>query len=74
MCAGESNLKIRRPVNLRDDTPNNVHEAVDLNAILTCEPPNPDLHTFLGKFTFQPKTGTQAFQSTSLQANAIFLT
>lgn len=57
MPAGESNLKIRRPVNLKKDTPNNAQEAVDLNAVLTCEPPNPDLHTFLGKLTFHPSSG-----------------
>lgn len=57
VLAGESNLKIRRPVNLRQDTPSNAQEAVNLNAVLTCERPNPDLHTFLGKLAFHPSTG-----------------
>lgn len=57
MFVGETNLKIRRPVNLKQDTPNDAREAALLRAVCQCEPPNPDLHTFLGKLTFQSPTG-----------------
>lgn len=57
--AGESNLKIRRPVDIKDDIPRSAAEAKQLLGILSCEMPNSDLHNFVGNFTYRPKAGTQ---------------
>ena len=56
--AGESNLKIRRPVDIQADIPSSAVEAKKLLGILSCEPPNSDLHNFIGNFAYQPKAGT----------------
>ena len=56
--AGESNLKIRRPVDIQADIPSSALEAKKLLGILSCEPPNSDLHNFIGNFAYQPKAGT----------------
>ncbi len=57
IIAGESNLKIRRPVDIQADIPSSAVEAKRLLGILSCEPPNPDLHNFVGNFAFQPRAG-----------------
>ena len=54
-CAGESNLKIRRPVDIQADIPDSALEAKTLTGNLSCEPPNSDLHNFLGNFAYRPK-------------------
>ena len=46
---GESNLKVRRPVDLRDDAPASEADALALAGLLTVEPPNADLHHFKGR-------------------------
>ena len=58
VIAGESNLKIRRPVDIQADIPSSAVEARKLLGILSCEPPNSDLHNFVGNFAYQPKAGT----------------
>lgn len=58
IVAGESNLKIRRPVDIQADIPSSALEAKKLLGILSCEPPNSDLHNFIGNFAYQPKAGT----------------
>ncbi len=47
--AGESNLKVRRPVDLREDSPAEEAAVMRLRATLTCEPPNDHLHNFRGR-------------------------
>eukprot|EP00884_Botryococcus_braunii_P012316 jgi/Botrbrau1/21085/Bobra.0144s0083.1 len=54
---GESNLKIRRPVDIREDIPHNEAAAARLQGLLRCERPNPNLHYFVGKFTYRPLSG-----------------
>jgi magnesium-transporting ATPase (P-type) len=46
---GESNLKVRRPADLRAAAPHTRADAAALVALLTCEPPNNDLHHFAGR-------------------------
>lgn len=46
---GESNLKVRRPADLGELAPRNRAEAARLRGLLTCEPPNRDLHRFAGR-------------------------
>jgi phospholipid-transporting ATPase len=58
MCvAGESNLKIRRPVDIKGDMPKSAVEAKQLLGLLSCEVPNPDLHKFIGNFSYRPASG-----------------
>ncbi len=57
MVQGESNLKIRRPVDIKGDMPKNAVEAKNLLGVLSCETPNPDLHNFVGNFTYRPSSG-----------------
>jgi hypothetical protein len=64
--AGESNLKIRRPVDIHADIPNSAVEAHCLLGILSCEQPNPDLHTFIGNFTYCPSSGAARINSFEL--------
>jgi magnesium-transporting ATPase (P-type) len=46
---GENNLKIRRPVDLRDDAPASEAEALGLAGVLTYEAPCANLHHFKGR-------------------------
>ena len=48
---GESNLKIRRPVDLGiTDAKMNDAGIMGLKGLLQCEPPNANLHQFQGRF------------------------
>ena len=49
---------MRRPLNAKGAAPQSAQEAVRLSATLACEPPNPNLHYFLGRCVVQvPGTG-----------------
>ncbi|KAK9810005.1 hypothetical protein WJX72_003251 [[Myrmecia] bisecta] len=48
---GESNLKIRRPLDLKDQAPEDCAEVLATRGTLECEPPNANLHRFTGRFT-----------------------
>lgn len=50
---GESNLKIRRPLDLRDAAPEEEADVLDLKATLECEQPNANLHKFQGRLNYQ---------------------
>lgn len=50
---GESNLKIRRPLDLRDAAPEEDADVLDIHATLECEQPNADLHKFQGRLIYQ---------------------
>lgn len=50
---GESNLKIRRPLDLRDAAPEEEADVLDLTATLECEQPNANLHKFQGRLMYQ---------------------
>lgn len=56
-CAGESNLKIRRPLDLKAGVIGSAAEAHALVGVLRCEPPNPNLHYFAGRFTYRLHDG-----------------
>ncbi|KAK9828339.1 hypothetical protein WJX74_009865 [Apatococcus lobatus] len=46
---GESNLKIKRPVDLGAATPQTPEDVLKLRGELHCEPPNANLHIFVGR-------------------------
>ena len=46
---GETNLKIRKPLDLKGVTVSNLAEVMGLNVTLTSEAPNKNLHKFKGK-------------------------
>ena len=50
---GESNLKIRRPLDLRDAAPEEDADVLDIHATLECEQPNANLHKFQGRLIYQ---------------------
>lgn len=50
---GESNLKIRRPLDLRDAAPEEDADVLDIRATLECEQPNANLHKFQGRLIYQ---------------------
>ncbi len=50
-AAGESNLKIRRPVDLKGAMPASSAAAAALVGLLQCEPPNARLHSFEGRLS-----------------------
>jgi len=58
--AGESNLKVRKPVDLREDAPAEEAAVMRLRATLTCEPPNDRLHTFRGRVIIAAEGGRRA--------------
>jgi hypothetical protein len=51
VAAGESNLKIRRPVDLKGAMPRSSAAAAALVGLLQCEPPNARLHSFEGRLS-----------------------
>jgi len=55
---GESNLKVRRPADLREAAPKTRAAAASLRGILTCEPPNRDLHRFAGRLVVAAAGGS----------------
>ncbi|BDA48078.1 probable phospholipid-transporting ATPase 7 [Coccomyxa sp. Obi] len=59
---GESNLKIRRPVDIKGDMPKSAVEAKQLLGVLSCETPNPDLHNFIGNFSYRPSSGHEVMK------------
>lgn len=50
---GESNLKIRRPVDLREAAPEEESDVMEIKASLECEPPNANLHKFQGRLIYK---------------------
>lgn len=44
-------------MDIQADIPSSALEAKRLLGILSCEPPNSDLHNFIGNFACQPKSG-----------------
>ncbi|KAK9806980.1 hypothetical protein WJX72_009386 [[Myrmecia] bisecta] len=64
---GESNLKIRRPVDLKESIPEGPEAVMALEGTLHCEPPNPNLHSFVGKFDARFKSsGTETTVSVTM--------
>ena len=57
MVTGESNLKIRRPLDLGAGMVGSAAAAHALVGVLRCEPPNPNLHYFAGRFTYRAPYG-----------------
>jgi len=55
---GESNLKIRRPMQVRELSGEGTSGLRDLKAALECDPPNADLHKFKGCFSYRPLEGS----------------
>lgn len=53
---GESNLKIRRPVDLREAAPSEESDVMQIRASLECEPPNANLHKFQGRLLYNDGT------------------
>lgn len=47
--SGESNLKIKRPIDLGPATPQTPEDVLRLKGELHCEPPNANLHIFVGR-------------------------
>ncbi|KAL3132559.1 hypothetical protein ABBQ32_009098 [Trebouxia sp. C0010 RCD-2024] len=56
---GESNLKIRRPVDLKENAPDNIKEVMATTGQLQCEIPNANLHFFKGRFQFLAEDSAQ---------------
>ncbi|DBA65766.1 hypothetical protein WJX79_001197 [Trebouxia sp. C0005] len=56
---GESNLKIRRPVDLKENAPENINEVMKTTGSLQCEIPNANLHHFKGRFQFLAEDSNQ---------------
>mmetsp|Transcript_7573 Transcript_7573/g.22355 ORF Transcript_7573/g.22355 Transcript_7573/m.22355 type:complete len:1298 (+) Transcript_7573:304-4197(+) len=50
---GETNLKVRRPLNVKGEAPQSPQEAMAMHATLACEPPNSNLHYFIGRTVVQ---------------------
>lgn len=53
-------------MDIQADIPDSALEARRLNGNLSCEPPNSDLHNFLGNFAYRPEGS--ATQSWGLRA------
>lgn len=44
-------------MDIQGDMPDSAQGAKQLLGILSCEPPNSDLHNFIGNFAYLPKAG-----------------
>ena len=51
--AGESNLKVRRPLNIKGAMPESPEAVARMSVTLACEPPNNNLHYFIGRAVVQ---------------------
>lgn len=51
--AGETNLKVRRPLNIKGTIPDSPEAAAGMSVTLACEPPNNNLHYFIGRAVVQ---------------------
>lgn len=70
---GESNLKIRRPVDLGSgDVQLNDAAVMGLRGMLQCEPPNANLHQFQGRFEAH-REGTGAQGTSFARLNGLSL-
>ena len=47
--SGETNLKVRRPLDAKEHAPTLPEQVPAMHITLACEPPNPNLHSFVGK-------------------------
>lgn len=70
MIAGESNLKIRRPLDLGAGMVGSAAAAHALVGVLRCEPPNPNLHYFAGRFTYRAPDGPRHLVAVLISARA----
>ena len=68
---GESNLKVRRPADLRSAAPRTRAAAAGLRGILTCEPPNRDLHRFAGRLVVAAPGGEEGNAAAAAAAGAV---
>ncbi len=48
-------MKVRRPLNVKGAAPKSPEEAMALHATLACEPPNSNLHYFVGRCVVQAR-------------------
>ncbi len=62
---GETNLKIRKPVDLKEDAPSKWEDTINMRGELNCEPPNARLHSFKGRLTVQT-SGTTGMKRTKM--------
>ena len=51
--AGETNLKVRRPLNIKGRVPGSPEAVANMSVTLACEPPNNNLHYFVGRAVVQ---------------------
>ena len=49
-------------MDIQADIPDSALEARRLTGNLSCEPPNSDLHNFLGNFAYRPKGSAPRFR------------
>jgi len=57
---------VRRPLNAKGAAPQTPEAAVNMNATLACEPPNANLHYFIGRCVVQVGT---TFAATDVSAS-----
>jgi hypothetical protein len=53
ILAGETNLKVRRPLNIKGRVPESPEAVANMSVTLACEPPNNNLHYFVGRAVVQ---------------------
>ena len=50
-------------MDIQADMPTSALKAKQLLGILSCEPPNSDLHNFIGNFAYQPVAGAPSLKA-----------
>ena len=50
-------------MDIQADMPASALKAKQLLGILSCEPPNSDLHNFIGNFAYQPVAGAPSLNT-----------
>ena len=59
LCAGETNLKVRRPLDAKEFAPTEAEHVGSMRVTVAAEPPNPNLHSFVGKAVLEVRRTDQ---------------
>mmetsp|Transcript_33556 Transcript_33556/g.84499 ORF Transcript_33556/g.84499 Transcript_33556/m.84499 type:complete len:1400 (-) Transcript_33556:257-4456(-) len=70
---GESNLKIRRPVQMSTGQASDTASLLRIKGVLECQKPNADLHSFRGCFSYSPEDDPTSSNSFPVTMNEVLL-
>ncbi len=63
--AGETNLKVRRPLDAKEFAPTEPEQVGTMRVTIAAEPPNPNLHSFIGKAVLEVRASLSQLADSS---------